>query len=538
MTDIQINQQTPKKEISTVAKKANLTKENLEFYGDVKAKIRNVKGERKGKLILVTAINPTRAGEGKTTTSIGLNEGMRQLGHNSILALREPSLGPVFGNKGGATGGGHAQVMPLEDINLHFTGDMHAITSANNLISSVIDNTIYWGNKLKIEEVIWKRCLDLNDRSLRTINTQIKKTVSREDHFQITAASEIMAILSLSKDMEDLRSRIDNIIFGYDVNKKPLFVKQLDVTGSVMALLKEAIKPNLVQTLEHNPAIIHGGPFANIAHGCNSIIATDVALKVSDYVITEAGFGSDLGAEKFLNIKTRVADLNPNAVVLVATIRALKENAGIEEGTEIELLANGIKHLEKHYNNLKNFNVNVVVALNKFSLDTEEEVALIKEWANKNNVPFSLSNGWELGGKGTTELAELVIENLADKPVKFTYEKEESIKEKISKVTTQIYGAANVEYSEKAEKFIEFLEANNLDKQYICMAKTPASISDDPKLKGVPTGFTVTVNDVTVSNGAGMIVVHCGSVMTMPGLGRSPQATKIDVVNDEIIGLD
>lgn len=542
LTDIQINQATKLKSIDKVALKAGIKKSELETHGDFRAKLKNVAGKRKAKLILVTAINPTPAGEGKTTTSIGLAESMNKMGHKTLLALREPSLGPVFGVKGGATGGGYSQIAPIEDINLHFTGDIHAITSANNLIAAAIDNHIYWGNALNIHDVVFRRCLDMNDRSLRNVEVQVTSKSWRQEKFQITAASEIMAIFTLAKDLDDLRTRVENIVAGYDKKGKAIFVKELNIAGSVVALLKDAFRPNVVQTLEGNPALIHGGPFANIAHGCNSIVATDAALKLSDYVITEAGFGADLGAEKFLNIKTREANLKPNVVVIVATIRALKMQGGVAKADlnkeNVEALEKGIKLLEKHVANIKNFNLNYVVALNAFSGDFDSEVEFVKKWAKENKHPYAFSNVWAEGGNGGKELAEVVLKQMANKPVKYTYELDDSIKSKIDAIAKNIYGAVRVEYSPEANASIKLIEKNKLDKQYICMAKTPASITDNPVVVGIPKKWALSVTDVTISNGAKLIVVHCGSIMTMPGLSKKPQAEKIDWDGEKIIGLD
>lgn len=542
LTDIQINQAAKLKDISLVAEKAGIKKSNLEMHGKNYAKLEKVEGKRKAKLILVTAINPTPAGEGKTTTSIGLAEAMNKMGHKTMLALREPSLGPVFGVKGGATGGGYSQIAPIEDINLHFTGDLHAITSANNLIAAAIDNHIYWGNSLNIDKVTFRRCIDMNDRALRTIEVQVKKDLWRKEHFQITAASEIMAIFTLASDLADLRARVEKIVVGYTKKGQAIFAKELNIAGSVVALLKNAFRPNVVQTLEGNVALVHGGPFANIAHGCNSIVATDAALKLSDYVITEAGFGADLGAEKFLDIKTREANLKPNVVVIVATIRALKMQGGVVKADlnkeNIEALKEGILLLEKHIQNIKNFNLNYVVALNAFSGDFKEEVEVINAWAKENKHPYAFSQVWEKGGNGGKELAEVVLAQMANKQVKYTYDLEDSIKNKIEAISTKIYGAARVVYTKEALASIKLIEKNGLDKQYICMAKTPASITDNPDIVGIPKKWALTVTDVTISNGAKLIVVHCGAVVTMPGLSKNPQAEKIDFDGEKIIGLD
>lgn len=541
-TDIQINQEATKKPIVEVAQKINLQEIDLKLFGDIIAKINIANKAEKGRLILVTAINPTSAGEGKTTTSIGLNEGMRKLGYNSLLALREPSLGPVFGVKGGAAGGGMSQITPIEDINLHFTGDIHAITSSNNLISAAIDNHIYWGNSLDIKQVVFKRCMDMNDRVLREINIKVSKVASRIGGFNITAASEIMAIFTLAKNEEDLRKRIDNIILGFNSKNEPIFVRELKVTGAVIALLKDALAPNLVQTLENNPAIVHGGPFANIATGCNSIIATKMALQLSDYVITEAGFGADLGAEKFLNIKTREAELKPEMVVLVATIRALKMQGGVKKADlnneNIDALAKGIKTLDKHINIIKSFNMKYLVAINSFAGDHPSERKLLEKWLEDNNHLWSYSDGWAKGGDGTLELAQKVVDNLEHREIKYTYELNDSIQTKIEKVSKNIYGATNVEYSPESLETIKMLEENNLDKQYVCMAKTPSSLTDDPKKIGVHDNWTLKVDRIEVSNGAGLIIVQCGTIFRMPGLSRNSNYENIDFDGKKITGLD
>ena len=451
-------------------------------------------------------------------------------------------MGPVFGLKGGATGGGYSQIAPLEDINLHFTGDIHAITSANNLIASVIDNHIYWGNKLNIEKVTWKRCLDVNDRSLRNVEVQISKNKKSKTQFQISAASEIMAIFTLANSLSDLRERIENIIIGLNKVQKPIFIKDLEITGSIMAILKDAFKPNMVQTLENNPAFVHGGPFANIAHGCNSIIATKMALSLGDYVITEAGFGADLGAEKFLNIKTRQGKLNPNLVVIVATIKAIKLHGEVKQEDllkeDLKALEKGVAILDKHISNLKGFNLNYVVALNEFASDKVKEKKWLQNWCTKNKHPFAFANIWQKGGNGGQNLAKLILENISNKKVHYTYEIEDTIKSKIEKIAKNIYGAQGVFYSNKALNFISFLEKNNLDKKYICIAKTPSSITDNPLLKGVNHKWKLNVENISLSNGAKLIVVECGKIMTMPGLSKKPRANIIDFDGKKILGMN
>ena len=550
MTDIEIAKQVNLENILDIAKKTNIDENDVELYGKYKAKISNFEKynkNSKGKLVLVTAMSPTPLGEGKTTISIAIADGLRKIGKKSILALREPSLGPVFGMKGGATGGGHAQVAPMEDINLHFTGDIHAITSANNLLSAMIDNHIYYGNKLQIEKVVWKRCVDLNDRQLRKIQTGLSgesKIVPREDGFDITVASEIMAILCLATDIEDLKRRIGNITIGYNKEEKPITVRDLHAEGALTVLLKDAIKPNLVQTLEHTPAIIHGGPFANIAHGCNSIIATKTAMKLADYTITEAGFGSDLGAEKFIDIKCRNAGIKPDAVVCVATIRALKYHGGQakeEIKTEnLEALQKGIKNLNKHLDNLKNvFGLNVIVAINKFDTDTDAEIELLSNALREQNIEMSLVESHEKGSEGAIDLAEKIL-RIADEEenMQFAYNNSDSVKEKIEKVAKNIYGATGVEYSEKALQEIEKIEKMGYSHYPVCIAKTQYSFSDDPKNLECNEPYELHVNDIALKTGAEFIVVITGKIMTMPGLPRVPAAEKIDIdKNGNIIGI-
>ena len=552
MEDIDIARKANKEKINVIADKINIPDEFVENYGKFKAKVNanlynELEKKENGKLILVTSINPTPLGEGKTTVSIGLADSLNKLNKNAILALREPSLGPVFGIKGGATGGGMAQVVPMEDINLHFTGDIHAITSANNLLSAMIDNHIYYGNELKFKKVIWKRCVDLNDRSLRKVEIGLsneKNMKPREDSFDISVASEVMAILCLSKDLKDLERRIGNIIVGYDETDNPITAKMLKAEGSMTVLLKDAFNPNLVQTLENNPAFIHGGPFANIAHGCNSIIATKLALKLGDYVITEAGFGSDLGAEKFINIKCRTASIKPNAVICVATIKALKYHGGMPiseiETESTDYLKRGMKNLFKHIENLKDkFGLNVIVAINKFKTDTEAEIELITSELKKVGVDISLVEVWGKGSLGGIDLAEKVIE-LCEKEneMKFTYDVNDSIKEKILKVAKNIYGAANVEYSEEANESIKMIEKIGKDRLPICIAKTQYSFSDDAKNLECLTPFTIKIDEVNLKNGAEFIVAKAGKIFTMPGLPRVPSAEKIRLdENNQIVGI-
>ena len=548
MTDIEIARSITPKNITEVAKDLNI--ENyIETYGKSKAKISldilNNNG-KKSKLILVTAINPTPMGEGKTTVSISLSDALNKLGKKSILALREPSLGPVFGIKGGAAGGGYAQVIPMEEINLHFTGDFHAITTANNLLCSIIDNHIYQGNNLKIAKVIFKRCLDLNDRQLRVINTGLseeKNIVSRMDGFDITAASEIMAILCLSKDLNDLKRRLGNIVIGYDSNGKEITAHDLKAEGAMTVLLKDAIKPNLVQTLEGNPAIIHGGPFANIAHGCNSIIATNIAMTLGDYTVTEAGFGADLGAEKFLDIKCQKASLNPDAVVLVATIRSLKYHGGLSKEDitkeDIKSLEKGLSNLYKHINNLKEvYGLNVVVAINKFHNDTDREIEYLSQSLRENNISFAVTTGYSSGSDGSLDLAKKVIEAAnKDNHFKFIYEDSDDIKTKIFKVANKIYGAEEVEYTKEAEKEIEIIEKNGHSNLPICIAKTQYSLSDDPKNLNCQDKFNIHVKEAVLKAGAEFIVVLTGKIMTMPGLPKIPNSENIDIINNQIEGI-
>ena len=553
-SDIQIAQEAKMEPIKNVAEKLGLCEDDIEYYGKYKCKISldvydKVKDNKDGKLVLVTAINPTPAGEGKSTVTVGLGQALNKLGKKAVIALREPSLGPVFGIKGGAAGGGYAQVVPMEDINLHFTGDMHAITSANNLLSAAIDNHIHQGNTLRIDSrrIIFKRVMDMNDRALRHIVVGMGGKVNgfvREDGFKITVASEIMAILCLASDLEDLKERMGNIVVAYNLDGNPVYAKELEIQGAMALLMKDAIKPNLVQTLENTPALIHGGPFANIAHGCNSIMATKLALKLGDVVITEAGFGADLGAEKFFDIKCRYGNLKPECVVVVATIRALKHHGGVNK-TElnipnVEALAKGIANLEKQVENIKKFNVTPVVAINKFVTDSDEEVQFIKDFCNKMGVKVALSDVWAKGGEGGVELGNIVLDILDNKNSDFApiYDEKATIEEKILTIAKEIYGADKVNYTPAAKKQIAELEKFELDKLPICMAKTQYSLSDNPSLLGRPEGFDITVKEVRVSNGAGFIVVQTGDVMTMPGLPKVPAANKMDVLKSgEIIGL-
>ena len=553
LSDLEIAQLAETKKIKEIAKKVNLTEDDLELYGNYKAKINidNIdKNKEDGKLILVTAINPTPAGEGKSTTTIGLADALNKLNKNTIVALREPSFGPVMGVKGGAAGGGYAQVIPMEDINLHFTGDLHAITTANNAIASMIDNHIHQGNALGINptRIIWHRCLDMNDRALRNVVVGLGGAVNgtpREDHFDITVASEVMAVLCLATSMEDFKKRIGRMVVAYTYDKKPVTVDDLHATGAVALIMKDALKPNLVQTLEHTPALIHGGPFANIAHGCNSVIATKTALKMADYVITEAGFGADLGAEKFLDIKCRMADLHPSAVVIVATIRALKMHGGVEKkdlNTEnVEALLKGIKNLEKHIENIKKYNLPYVVAINRFHSDTEKEIEALANWSKENNHPVALSEVFAKGGDGGIELANKLIEeiNLHDgkdtfKPI---YDENDSIENKIATICKEIYGADGVEFTTAAKNQIKTLNENGWNKLPICMAKTQYSLSDNPLLLGRPSNFTVTIRELKPSIGAGFIVALSGDIMTMPGLPKVPAANNMDVIDGKTVGL-
>ena len=553
-TDIEIAQSSKMLPIVEVAKNIGLTEDDIELYGKYKCKLSLdilEKNRRKedGKLVLVTAINPTPAGEGKSTVTVGLGQALCKMGKNAVIALREPSLGPVFGVKGGAAGGGYAQVVPMEDINLHFTGDMHAITSANNLLAAAIDNHIHQGNSLEIDSrrIIFKRVMDMNDRSLRSIVVGLGGKPNgflREDGFMITVASEVMAILCLSNSLMDLKERMGNILVAYNLKGEPVYCKDLKVEGAMALLMKEAIKPNLVQTLENTPAIIHGGPFANIAHGCNSIMATKMALKLGDYVVTEAGFGADLGAEKFFDIKCRFGELKPSCVVIVATVRAIKHHGGVKKEdlgkNNVEAVAEGIKNLEKQIENIKGFGVPPVVAINRFITDSEEELKFIEDYCNKLGVKVALTEVWANGGEGGLKLGEAVLDTIQNQESNFQvlYESELTIKEKLDKITTKVYGAKGVVYTAQAEKQIKELEKFGLDKKPICIAKTQYSLSDNPQLLGRPEGFEVTVKEVRVSNGAGFIVVLTGDIMTMPGLPKVPAAEKMDILNNgEIKGL-
>lgn len=550
-TDIQIAQEAELLPIREVAAKLDITEDELELYGKYKAKLSDEYMEKisknpDGKLILVTAINPTPAGEGKTTTSVGLGQAFGRLGKKAVIALREPSLGPCFGIKGGAAGGGFAQVVPMEDLNLHFTGDFHAITSANNLLAAMLDNHIQQGNELGIDtrSVVWKRCLDMNDRVLRNVVVGLGAKTDgfvREDHFVITVASEIMAVLCLADDMKDLKQRLGRMVVAYNYEGQPVTAADLKAVGAMAALLKDALKPNLIQTLEHTPAIVHGGPFANIAHGCNSVRATKTALKMADYVITEAGFGADLGAEKFMDIKCRMAGLKPDAVVLVATVRALKYNGGVPKNElsaeNMDALQKGIVNLEKHIENLHKFGVPIVVTLNSFVTDTEAEISYIRKFCEDRNCEFALSEVWEKGGEGGIALAEKVLATLENKESDFhvLYENELSLKEKIETVAREIYGADGVNYTSAASKQLKKLEELGFGNLPVCMAKTQYSLSDDPTLLGRPEGFSISVRETYVSAGAGFVVVLTGAVMTMPGLPKAPAAFNIDVNDDGVI---
>jgi len=554
MTDIQIAQNAKMKHIGEIAASIGLTENDIDYYGKYKAKIlphvyKNLADKKDGKLILVTAINPTPAGEGKTTTSVGIGEAMGKLGKNAIIALREPSLGPVMGVKGGAAGGGYAQVVPMEDINLHFTGDMHAITSAHNLLAALIDNHIKQGNSLNIDvtNIVFKRVMDMNDRALREIIVGLGGKINgvpREDGFMITVASEIMAILCLASDFNDLKDRLSKIIVAYDFDGNPVTAGMLNASGAMALLLKDAVNPNLVQTLENTPCLMHGGPFANIAHGCNSVIATKLALKLCDYVITEAGFGADLGAEKFLDIKCRSGNLTPNAVVVVATVRALKYNGGVAKADlkeeNLDALKKGICNLGKHVVNMKKYGIPVIVAINEFYTDSEDEKQYIKEYCDSIGVKACFSKVFEHGGEGGIELAKVICDIVDTVPSSYAplYDEKLPIKEKIDIIAKEIYGAASVAYTSKANKKIAKLEALGLDKVPVCMAKTQYSLSDDPSLLGAPDGFEITVRDVNISNGAGFVVALTGDIMTMPGLPKVPAANNIDITSDgEIVGL-
>lgn len=553
LSDIEIAQQAKLLPIKEVASQLGITEDELEFYGKYKAKLTDelanrVSGNADGKLVLVTAINPTPAGEGKTTTTAGLGQAMAKIGKKSVIALREPSLGPVFGIKGGAAGGGYAQVLPMEDINLHFTGDMHAITAANNLCCAMLDNHMQQGNELMIDprRILIKRCLDMNDRALRNIVIGLGGKVNgipREDHFIITVASEVMAILCLADNIEDLKARLGRILVAYNYNGDPVYAKDIKADGAMTALLKDAIKPNLVQTLEGTPAIMHGGPFANIAHGCNSVRATKLALKLADYCITEAGFGSDLGAEKFLDIKCRYAGLKPSAIVIVATCRALKYNGGVPKSEvstpNLDALKKGIVNLGVHIDNMRKYNVPVIVAINQFGTDSDDELEYIENYCKGKGADFALSNVFAKGGEGGIELANKVVE-ACEKPSDFApiYSLDLTIKEKIEKIATIIYGADKVNYTAAAEKAIKEIESLGGDKLPVCVAKTQYSLSDNPALLGAPQNFDITVKNATLSNGAGFVVVYTGDIMTMPGLPKVPAAHNIDVDKDgKIVGL-
>ena len=554
LTDIEIAQSAKMLPIGQIAEKLGLGEDDIEYYGKYKAKIcsdvyEKLKDKKDGKLVLVTAINPTPAGEGKTTITVGLGQAMNKIGKNCSIALREPSLGPVMGVKGGAAGGGYSQVVPMEDINLHFTGDMHAITAAHNLLAALLDNHIKQGNLLNIDttKIVFKRVMDMNDRALRNIVVGLGGKINgvpREDGFMITVASEVMAILCLSKDLQDLKNRFGKIIVAYDMNGAPVTAADLKADGAMALLMKDAIKPNLVQTLENTPCFMHGGPFANIAHGCNSVMATKLALKLSDYVITEAGFGADLGAEKFLDIKCDAAGISPDAVVIVATIRALKYNGGVAkadlQSENLDALKIGMANLGKHIENIKKFGIPVVVAINSFYTDTEAEVSLIKEYCNKNGVEVALAEVFAKGGEGGVELAEKLCQTIDNCEKNFTrmYDNNMSIKDKINAIVTKIYGGDGVVYTSAAEKKIKQIEDLGFDKVPVCIAKTQYSLSDNPELLGRPEGFTVTVRDVNISNGAGFVVALTGDIMTMPGLPKVPAANNIDIDDEgKIVGL-
>ncbi len=552
LSDLEIAQLAEIKPVTEIANELGIDSDDLELYGKYKAKINpaSIKANKNGKVILVTAISPTPAGEGKSTTTIGLCDALNRLNYNTMVAIREPSFGPVMGVKGGAAGGGYAQVIPMEDINLHFTGDLHAITTANNAIAAMLDNHIYQGNKLNIDptKIIWHRCIDMNDRALRNAVIGLGGSangVPREDHFDITVASEIMAVLCLSTSLEDFKERVGKIVLAYTYDKKPVTVNDLNATGAVALIMKDALKPNLVQTLEHNPAFVHGGPFANIAHGCNSVIATKSAMKLSDYVVTEAGFGADLGAEKFLDIKCRQADIKPSLVVVVATIRALKMHGGVLKENlkeeNVDALLSGICNLEKHVENIKKFNLPYVIAINKFYTDTDNEINALMQWAKNNNHEISLSEVFTNGGAGGEDLAKKVIKkiNESDGANTFTplYDVNASIKDKITTICKEIYGAGNVEFSSQAKTQMKAMKKNGWDNLPICMAKTQYSFSDNPKLLGRPEGFTITIRELKPSIGAGFIVALTGDIMTMPGLPAEPAANKMDIVDGKTVGL-
>ena len=548
-SDFQISNECEKKHIAEVAGKLGIKEEDLILYGNHKAKIqtKNIKKDisEDAKLVLVTSINPTSSGEGKSTVTIGLSDGLNRIGKKSCVALREPSLGPVLGRKGGAAGGGYAQVVPMEDINLHFTGDMHAITTAHNAIAVLVNNHVFQGNELEIDKIVFNRVMDMNARDLRHIKVNAGTDLERLDGFDITVASEIMAILCLSEGLGDLKEKLSNILVAYNKKGEPVYLKDLKIEGVITSLLKDAIKPNIVQTLENNPAIIHGGPFANIAHGCNSILATKTALKFADYVITEAGFGADLGAEKFLNIKCRKAGLKPKAAVVVATVKALKLHGDIEEKDlkeeNLEALAKGVQNLEKHIENLRKFNLPIVVALNVFVTDTEKELAFLENWAKEQGVEFSRTEVWEKGGFGGIDLAEKVVKAVEgnDKELQLLYKDEASIIEKIETVCREIYGADGVNFSDEVKAEIEKIENLGFKNLPVCMAKTPASLTDNAKIKGRPTGFNITINDVKLRSGAGFVVAYANKVLTMPGLPKVPSALNIDIdeETETILGI-
>ena len=548
-SDFQISNECEKKHIAEVAGKLGIKEEDLILYGNHKAKIqtKNIKKDIKedAKLVLVTSINPTSSGEGKSTVTIGLSDGLNRIGKKSCVALREPSLGPVLGRKGGAAGGGYAQVVPMEDINLHFTGDMHAITTAHNAIAVLVNNHVFQGNELEIDKIVFNRVMDMNARDLRHVKVNAGTDLERLDGFDITVASEVMAILCLSEGIADLKEKLSNILVAYNKKGEPVYLKDLKIEGVITSLLKDAIKPNIVQTLENNPAIIHGGPFANIAHGCNSILATKTALKFADYVITEAGFGADLGAEKFLNIKCRKAGLKPKAAVVVATVKALKLHGDIEEKDlkeeNLEALAKGVQNLEKHIENLRKFNLPIVVALNVFVTDTEKELAFLENWAKEQGVEFSRTEVWEKGGLGGIDLAEKVVKAVEgnDKELQLLYKDEASITEKIETVCREIYGADGVNFSDEVKAEIERIEGLGFKHLPVCMAKTPASLTDNAKIKGRPTGFNITINDVKLRSGAGFVVAYANKVLTMPGLPKVPSALSIDIdeETETIIGI-
>ena len=548
-SDFQISNECEKKHIAEVAGKLGIKEEDLILYGNHKAKIqtKNIKKDinEDAKLVLVTSINPTSSGEGKSTVTIGLSDGLNKIGKKSCVALREPSLGPVLGRKGGAAGGGYAQVVPMEDINLHFTGDMHAITTAHNAIAVLVNNHVFQGNELEIDKIVFNRVMDMNARDLRHIKVNAGTDLERLDGFDITVASEVMAILCLSEGIADLKEKLSNILVAYNKKGEPVYLKDLKIEGVITSLLKDAIKPNIVQTLENNPAIIHGGPFANIAHGCNSILATKTALKFADYVITEAGFGADLGAEKFLNIKCRKAGLKPKAAVVVATVKALKLHGDIEEKDlkeeNLEALAKGVQNLEKHIENLRKFNLPIVVALNVFVTDTEKELAFLENWAKEQGVELSRTEVWEKGGLGGVDLAEKVVKAVEgnDKELQLLYKDEASITEKIETVCREIYGADGVNFSDEVKAEIERIERLGFKHLPVCMAKTPASLTDNAKIKGRPTGFNITINDIKLRSGAGFVVAYANKVLTMPGLPKVPSALNIDIdeETETIVGI-